>query len=72
MRWLALILLTGCASVPKQGRPTSVDLSCVTSQIEIYGDLCAESGTGYETMTGSEAHFEGVRCAVDAIKACLE
>lgn len=44
---------------------------CLTQQTDLYGDLCAESSSGYEEMTGSDAHFDGVECAVRSIEACM-
>lgn len=46
--------------------------SCLYEQVAIYGDLCAESSSGYEDMSGSEAHFEGVKCAAEASRICAE
>jgi len=46
--------------------------TCINDQVELYGDLCAESSSGYEDMTGHDAHYEGVKCAVESIKACIE
>lgn len=43
---------------------------CVTDQVKLYGDLCAESTTAYEAMDGTDAHFECVKCAAEAIRAC--
>lgn len=45
---------------------------CVSEQIDLYGDLCAESSTGYQDMDGSEAHYEGVLCGVESIQMCME
>jgi len=59
------LLLTSCAS-----KQTFVD--CLDQQIELYGDICSESSTGYEDMNGSDAHFEGVKCAVESVKGCVE
>lgn len=44
---------------------------CLDQQTDLYNDLCAESSTGYEYKQGSEAHFDGVECAVQSIKACM-
>lgn len=41
-------------------------------QVKNYGDLCAESSSGYESMKPREAHYEGVKCAVETILLCLE
>ena len=46
--------------------------TCIADQVDDYSDLCAESSSGYEDMNGSNAHFEGVQCAVDSARACLE
>lgn len=45
---------------------------CVRSQIELYGDLCAESSTGYEDMEPSDAHRAGVKCSSESALMCLE
>lgn len=37
---------------------------CVSQQIELYGDICAESD--------GDTKFEGVKCAVEAIQMCKE
>lgn len=68
LKALALtFLLIGCVSQPR-------DLleDCVARQVELYGDICAESSTGYESMNGREAHFEGVKCATDAVLWCID
>jgi len=54
----------------EQGKKSKV-LQCIEDQVETYGDLCAESASGYEEMSSREAHFEGVRCAAEGIKICL-
>ena len=46
-------------------------LDCVNDQLDLYGDLCAESSSGYEDMDGTDAHFEGVKCAVESISICM-
>ena len=33
---------------------------CIEMQTDLYGDICAESSSGYESMTGSEAHQDGL------------
>ena len=45
---------------------------CVQQQVDQYFDICAEESSGYENMSGSEAHFTGVQCAVESIKICME
>lgn len=64
---LCAILLIGCTSVAE----TKLE-SCLNAQIEIYGDLCGESTAYYDEMSADEAHFEGVKCAVQAIRVCME
>lgn len=63
---LIMVLTTGCTSFSK----TTVQ-DCIDQQIALYGDLCAESSSGYEDMTGSDGHFDGVKCAVESISACV-
>lgn len=67
MKYLLLLLLAGCATSTK-----SELVECLIQQEELYGDLCAESSSGYEDMTGNEAHYEGVKCAVESSIICLE
>lgn len=75
-----VILMAGCSLI--QAKPEAVvreslvitpeELKeCIDDQVDLYGDLCAESSSGYEEMSGSDAHFTGVECAVDSIKSCL-
>lgn len=44
---------------------------CIEMQTDLYGDICAESSSGYEKMSGSDAHQEGVSCAVESIQICM-
>ena len=62
-----LILVAGCVSPHKETELRD----CIDDQVRLYGDICAESSSGYEEMTGSEAHFAGVECAVETIRGCL-
>lgn len=65
-----LFLFASCATTYAVSEPTipvSTVLMCVDSQVELYGDLCSEADTD-----GPDAHFNGVKCAVEAIKVCLE
>ena len=65
---MAVMVATGgCAHVP----PARVD-HCADSMVDLYGDLAAESSSGYEDMTGADAHFEGVAWARDYMKMCIE
>lgn len=43
---------------------------CIDSQVELFHDLCAESSVGYEEMDGTDAFYEGVKCATNGIKLC--
>lgn len=45
---------------------------CADKQVELYSDLCSESSTGYEDMSGQDAHFEGVKCAAQSIRWCTD
>lgn len=48
---------------------------CVSQQIELYGDLCAEGRSCEENSKDCnviDAHFEGVKCAIEAIQMCKE
>lgn len=46
-------------------------IECADQQVEVYGDLCAESSDGHENGTAIEAHFLGVQCASESIKSCV-
>lgn len=64
MRWLILsIALAGCANPA---------IKCADDMVDLYGDLGAESISGYEEMSGSDAHFEGIKWASDFIKGCVQ
>lgn len=64
MKSLILVLaLTGC---------TNPAIKCADDMVDLYGDLGAESSTGYEEMSGSDAHYEGIKWASDFIKGCVE
>lgn len=67
--FLLFLYLTACSTKTKV---LHLDKGCVAAQVETYGDLCAESSSGYETMSGPDAHFEGVKCAVESINICIE
>ncbi len=42
---------------------------CLNDQVKLYADLCAEE---YEEVDSSLAHEQGVKCAVESVKSCLE
>lgn len=63
---LILIFTCGCASIQENHIN-----QCVLAQTDLYGDLCAESSTGYESMAGSDAHYEGVKCGAESVAYCL-
>lgn len=68
-----IFLIFSCAhAVSKEKTASEKFLECLDEQVDLYGDLCAESASGYEDMTGSEAHLEGVKCAVESMKICIE
>ncbi len=62
---ILLACLPGCVS------PNHVLDACVLPQVSLYGDICAEDSSGYEEMSPSEAHFYGVKCAVESIQGCM-
>lgn len=77
--FVALILVSGCATVKKDKRTPPPEfihyedvIGCVSDQALLYGDICAEETSGYEDKTGTEAHYLGVRCAVETIAMCLD
>ncbi len=43
---------------------------CRDAQVEKFDELCANSTTPYEELSGSEAFKQGVKCAVESIKKC--
>lgn len=43
---------------------------CIEQLTDLYGDLCAESSSGYERMSGRDAHYEGVVCAAEYMQIC--
>lgn len=66
---LIMLVLSSCTSFAKT-EPTvelKTVLACVDDQVDVYGDICGEMDTD-----GEDAHFNGVQCAVEAIKGCLE
>jgi len=62
---LLTIMLSGCSLNPKIAE-------CIDQQVNLYGDLCAEESSGYEDMTPEAAHYQGVKCAVQSAKWCLQ
>ena len=66
---LVTLLFTGCASfaAPEKMISQSKVLECIESQVDLYGDLCGEAD-----IDGSDPHFNGVECAVQSIKWCLD
>lgn len=57
----------GPKKAPEKTIKESTFMMCVDSQVKLYGDLCGEMDTD-----GSDAHFNGVKCAVESIKSCVE
>lgn len=80
MRWLILLALTACSCTGKirnyhmigQDEIRELATKCADDMVNLYGDLGAESSSGYEEMAGSDAHFEGVKWASDYIKGCVQ
>lgn len=64
------ILLYEKYNAPNPTKKEIIDYA--QDHIDLYGDLCAESSTGYEDMTGQDAHYEGVKCAAESIKWFIE
>jgi hypothetical protein len=56
-----------------EGNQTKVD-QCVrmVSASHMYGDICAESSSGYENMEGSDAHYTGAMCMARVVRACMD
>lgn len=63
MRYLIFLTLVGC---------TNPAVKCADDMVNLYGDLGAESSSGYEEMSGADAHFEGIKWASDFIKGCVQ
>ncbi len=66
------LIITGflVGQLPSAYNQTKLN-KCLNAQINNYSDLCAESGTNYEQMSGRDAHFDGVTCAVESIQICM-
>ena len=62
--------VTGCAVMVHREVVLKIH-DCIEQQRESYGDLCAEESSGYENMSGNDAHKQGVNCAVESIKICI-
>lgn len=81
MKFLLIIALfiIGCSSmkiIPDQEYGIVIDggtLQCLdmVTHVRAYGDICAESSSGYEDMSGKEAHFEGAMCMADSVRRCV-
>lgn len=70
MAVFSFLILSSCATEPVVSRAQVS--ACVDPHVDLYGDLCAESSSGFEDMSPSDAHFEGVKCAIESIQMCLE
>lgn len=68
MKWILLLMLAGCSTT---GRMEEIR-ECISDQTELYGDICAESSSGYEDMTPIDAHYDGVECATETALMCLD
>lgn len=63
---------TACTSIPVSASQTlnrDEVVKCIEDQIRLYSDLCAEERD--DQASNSEVHFDGVNCAADSIKICL-
>ena len=49
---------------------TTSNINCVDVQVSNFNELCSNSTTPYEEMSGADAFQQGVKCAVDSIKKC--
>jgi len=65
---LLSILLTSCSSYIKKSEVRDY----AQDHIDLYMDLCMESSSGYEDMKASDAHYEGVVCAMESMKGFVE
>lgn len=69
---LLITISSGCVSKQKYEK-LEIDIKeCINQQIDLYNDLCIEESSGYEEMNGSDAHYEGVKCAVESINYCIK
>ena len=66
--FLISILLTACSSYIKK----SEVFDYAQDHIDLYMDLCMESSSGYEDMSASDAHYEGVVCAMESMKGLVQ
>lgn len=69
---VGIFIMTHAPKVPKPQDWKQIALECARDQTDTYGDICNESSTGFEDMDGGSAHFEGVKCASEAVQACIE
>lgn len=69
MKYLVLLFFfASCSSFATKESTIEVSkvLECLDTQVEIYGDLCGEEDTD-----GEQAHYNGVKCAVQYAKWCM-
>lgn len=64
-----IFLLVGCATPATYSEEDIIN--CCNDALEYYGDLGAESSSGYEVMSYEDAHFEGVKRGVEGVRDCL-
>ena len=69
---LIFIFLTaaGCVHGKHIDKGTRKCIDMVTNE-RWYGDICAESSSGYEDIDPSDAHYEGAMCMARRVQACL-
>lgn len=63
--------LLGCTTINIGYSPAQID-ECLNWQVDAYGDLCAEAREEPYRGGEIEAHYEGVKCAADAVRTCLQ
>jgi hypothetical protein len=47
-------------------------MECLDQQISLYGDLCGEATTYYDSQSAERNFHAGVECAIESAKICLE
>lgn len=73
---LVALVVSGCVSNSRMERilweKDDQVVACAMDQWKDYGDLCAESSSGYEQMDGTDAHYQGTMCGAMGVMYCLE
>jgi hypothetical protein len=66
---LFFLVIAACATTDRNVQSME---RCLAMQVEQYGDICRESQQNFEGMDAFDAHFEGVKCAVESVRICLD